>query len=63
MTGHQNFTELVLDQADRRRDRTAYVFLRDTREGLRPDRVTYAELDVAAKRVASWLQERSKSVV
>lgn len=58
MTGHQNFTQLVLDQADRRRDRTAYVFLRDTREGLRPDRVTYAELDIAAKRVASWLQER-----
>lgn len=58
MTGHRNFTELVLARADHLSDRSAYVFLRDTREGLTPERISYAQLDMAAKRIASWLQDR-----
>jgi acyl-CoA synthetase (AMP-forming)/AMP-acid ligase II len=53
------FTELVLENAAALAAQDAFIFLRDTSAGAETDRLTYAELDLNAKRIASWLQERS----
>ncbi len=53
------FTELVLENAAELAAKDAFIFLRDTSAGAETDRLTYAELDLNAKRIASWLQERS----
>jgi acyl-CoA synthetase (AMP-forming)/AMP-acid ligase II len=57
MSEFSSFTELALARAEENAARTAYVFLRATREGLEPERISYRELDRHAKRIASWLQE------
>lgn len=56
MPEHQNFAELVRSRTGELASRTAYVFLSETREGLEPRRLSYGELDRAARTVAAWLQ-------
>ncbi|MFP3992325.1 fatty acyl-AMP ligase [Streptomyces sp. E11-3] len=51
------FTDLVHDRAAELTDTVAHVFLRDTDGGTAPEQLTYAELDLQARTIASRLQE------
>jgi acyl-CoA synthetase (AMP-forming)/AMP-acid ligase II len=53
------YTELVLAHGAELADQDAFVYLSDTAAGASAQHLTYAELDEGAKRVASWLQQRS----
>lgn len=53
------YTELVLENAAELSSKDAFIFLRDTSAGAEAEHLTYAGLDLKAKRIASWLQERS----
>ncbi|HEY3717338.1 MAG TPA: fatty acyl-AMP ligase [Jatrophihabitantaceae bacterium] len=57
MTRFETFTELLLTRCADLGEKDAFIFMRDTTAGMQAERLTYAELDVAAKRVASWLVE------
>ena len=50
------FTELLLSRAAELGDRTALVFLRQTREGQVPQPLSYRRLDRAARGIAAWIQ-------
>src|SRR4051794_24712459 len=58
LQGPETFTDRVLRRAADLRDKDAYFFLADAAPGAAAQRLTYAELDAEAKRIASWLQER-----
>ncbi|WP_228386500.1 hypothetical protein [Streptomyces katsurahamanus] len=53
-----SFAELVLTRSDERGDADAFVFLSEGARGAQAEHLPYAELDRAARDVASWLQER-----
>ncbi|WP_443045117.1 fatty acyl-AMP ligase [Streptomyces sp. NBC_00223] len=53
----ENFTELVLRRAAELSDKDAYLFLPGNTPGVVAQRLTYADLDAEAKRIASWLQQ------
>ncbi|WP_043179371.1 fatty acyl-AMP ligase [Streptomyces sp. NRRL F-5123] len=61
MRGQENFTELVLRHAAERPDEEAYVFLPGNSPDAVAQRLTYAQLDAEARRIASWLQSRGAS--
>ncbi|WDN50749.1 fatty acyl-AMP ligase [Streptomyces clavuligerus] len=48
----------MLTRSDERGDADAFVFLAEGRGGTQAEHLPYAELDRAAKDLASWLQER-----
>ncbi|HEU5334127.1 MAG TPA: fatty acyl-AMP ligase [Actinocrinis sp.] len=52
------YTELVLAHSAQLAEQDAFVYLSDTAAGDTAHRLTYAQLDTSAKRIASWLQER-----
>ncbi|MET7477726.1 fatty acyl-AMP ligase, partial [Streptomyces sp. NPDC005648] len=54
MTRQETFTERVLARAAERGPAEAFAFVRA--DGV--DRITYAELDLRARGIASWLQDR-----
>ncbi|MEV5873043.1 fatty acyl-AMP ligase [Streptomyces sp. NPDC052101] len=58
MPAFTNFTDLVLDRVRQHPDQDAYVFLHDDGADVRPEHLTYRELDTEARRLASWLQGR-----
>ncbi|MFG2648283.1 fatty acyl-AMP ligase [Streptomyces sp. NPDC048436] len=58
MPAHRNFTDLVLEQCIRRAEQDAYVFLHDGGTVSDREHLTFGGLDAAARRLASWLQER-----
>lgn len=58
MAEYRNFTELVRAHVTEGPEREALVLLSGDGTEMRAERVTYAEIDVEARRLAAWLQER-----
>ncbi|MFE6159105.1 fatty acyl-AMP ligase [Streptomyces sp. NPDC056486] len=58
MPAHRNFTDLVLEQCVRRAGQDAYIFLHDGGTVSDREHLTFGDLETAARRLASWLQER-----
>ncbi|WP_457031948.1 fatty acyl-AMP ligase [Kitasatospora sp. P5_F3] len=56
MSGFDTFTDLVRARTAALADHDVHVFLQDTVDGARADRLTYGELDREARRIASLLQ-------
>ncbi|WP_210586544.1 fatty acyl-AMP ligase [Streptomyces sp. GESEQ-35] len=52
------FTRVVLERAAAHPERAAFIYLPDRSDGTDPEQLTYGDLDVQARRVAAWLQER-----
>jgi acyl-CoA synthetase (AMP-forming)/AMP-acid ligase II len=57
----RTFTERFRAQAEALGKRNAFVFLHQTRNGPEPERVSYLELDRAARGIAAWIQETGKA--
>jgi acyl-CoA synthetase (AMP-forming)/AMP-acid ligase II len=55
---YRNFTELVRARVADGPEREALVLLTGADHGLQAERVTYAQIDAEARRLAGWLQER-----
>ncbi|MFG2885275.1 fatty acyl-AMP ligase [Streptomyces sp. NPDC048297] len=55
MNGHRTFTDIVRSRAAQSPDREALVLLSEQDGGLRPHRLSYAELDRAARAVAAGI--------
>jgi acyl-CoA synthetase (AMP-forming)/AMP-acid ligase II len=51
------YTELMLARGAQLAGRDAFVYLTSTSSGIEERRLTYGELDAAARRIASWIQE------
>lgn len=56
---HHSYAELVLARGAELAAQDAFIYLSDTSAGADATHLTYADLDTGAKRIASWLQERS----
>ncbi|GAA2939142.1 fatty acyl-AMP ligase [Streptomyces enissocaesilis] len=61
MTSFRTFTELVLARTTALGAEDAFIFLPDDAKGSTPQHLTYAELDLEARRIGSWLQEHGAS--
>ncbi|WP_037607967.1 fatty acyl-AMP ligase [Streptacidiphilus rugosus] len=61
MKSFETFTELVLQRTSDLPTKDAFIFLHDNASSSDVERLTYAALDVEAKRIASWLQQHGAS--
>ncbi|MEY9870872.1 acyl-CoA synthetase (AMP-forming)/AMP-acid ligase II [Streptacidiphilus sp. MAP12-33] len=52
------FTDLVRHRVAEHPERDAYIFLHDSSDNQEPEHLTYAGLDLEARRLGSWLQGR-----
>ena len=58
MPSFPTFTELLLHRVAERPDQDAYIFLHDSSTAVEPEHVTYQQLDLRARHLGAWLQER-----